>query len=211
MFNIRQLLRQKKLATIPEKVKNKDGSLTNSVEERNDRITDHFCDLLNQPSTLAGDINERLPKQALILWWLQDPFTFEEGKSAVKDMKDRKALGIDRMAIEILKYLVNSFVFVVFLELANFCLQSGSVFAEWKDTIISPFFKKGDVTDMNNYRGISLISHFGKLLEKLITIRLTAAAENFGWLPESQNGFRVSRSTTHSIFVSRLIVVNNTL
>jgi hypothetical protein len=85
-------------------------------------------------------------------------------------------------------------------------LETGEVFAEWKDVIICPIFKKGDDTDLNNYRGISLISNFGKLLEKMITIRLSRVTDKFLWLPESQNGFRVGRgSTVHSIFVSRLI------
>jgi len=77
-------------------------------------------------------------------------------------MKDEKCVGSDRMSIEFLKYLLFSVVFIAFVSLANICLQTGEVFAEWKDVIISPIFKKGDDRDLNNYRGISLISHFGK-------------------------------------------------
>jgi hypothetical protein len=196
----------KKEVKIPEKVLLKDGeTLSTSVEERSNRFTEFFRDLLNQHSILSADISNYLPKQGLILWALQDPFSLAECQTAVLGMKDEKALGIDRMAIEFLKYLLFSVVFISFLNLANFCLQSSQVFSEWKDVIISPIFKKGDDADLNNYRGISLISHFGKLLEKIITIRLTAVAELYGWLPESQNGFRVGRSTSHSIFVSRLV------
>jgi len=195
---------------IPEKVLLKDGkTLSTSVEERSNRFTEFFCDLFNPKSSSPSSssvINvDYIPRQELILWFLQDPFSLAECQAAVLGMKDEKSLGIDRMAIEFLKYLLFSVVFITFLNLANFCLQSGQVFSEWKDVIISPIFKKGDDADLNNYRGISLISHFGKLLEKIITIRLTAVAELYGWLPESQNGFRVGRSTSHSIFVSRLV------
>ena len=59
--------------------------------------------------------------------------------------------------------------------------------------------------NLNNYRGISLISHFGKLLERLIYNRLNAVAEKFNWIPENQNGFRKDRSTIDSIFISNII------
>jgi hypothetical protein len=44
--------------------------------------------------------------------------------------------------------------------------------AEYKDTILVNLFKKGDPTDTNNYRGIALMSHIGKLLAKVYAIRL---------------------------------------
>jgi hypothetical protein len=78
----------------------------------------------------------------------------------------------------------------------------------WKNVIISPIFKKGDPHSMDNYRGISLISHFGKLFEKMIYFRMYPLAEKYNWFSESQNGFREKRSTVHSIFVSRMASSN---
>ena len=54
-----------------------------------------------------------------------------------------------------------------------------------------------------NYRGISLVSHAGKVLLKVVARRLSAYCEAKGLLPEEQCGFRPNRSTTDMRFVVR--------
>ena len=54
-----------------------------------------------------------------------------------------------------------------------------------------------------NYRGISLVSHVGKVLFKMVTTSLSACREAKGLLPGEQCGFRPNRSTTEMIFVVR--------
>ena len=61
--------------------------------------------------------------------------------------------------------------------------------------------KKGDKTGCGNYRGVSLVSHAGKVLLKGVARRLNAYCETKGLLPEEQCGFRPDRSTTDMIFV----------
>jgi hypothetical protein len=177
--------------------------LTSSAEEREERIREHFCEVYNQPSVVAIS-EEDLPEQSVTLWELQDPFTMAELMRAVKSMKDDKGLGIDHLAIEILKYSESSSTACWFLNLANKCLSSGIVPSMWKDVIISPIFKKGDRHSMDNYRGISLISHYSKLIEKMLHFRIYPVAEKFNWFHDSQNGFRENRSTVHGIFISRM-------
>ena len=71
---------------------------------------------------------------------------------------------------------------------------------------IAVLFKKGSAMDCNNYRGLSLISHIGKVLERLIQNRLVKYVEEvIHFIPENQNGFRSARSTIDSIFCSRII------
>jgi hypothetical protein len=60
----------------------------------------------------------------------------------------------------------------------NECLRSRVVQAGLKDVIIKFVYKKGDKTDRNNYRTLSLINHFGsKVLELMVMIRVVAASE----------------------------------
>jgi hypothetical protein len=51
-------------------------------------------------------------------------------------------------------------------------------------------FKKGDPTDTNNYRGISLIDSLGKILITLLTTRLQQTLEDQNILIKGQSGFR---------------------
>ena len=179
--------------------------LTCSQEERDTRIVEHFRDLLNQVSTIPDNILHFLPKTSIYKWNLQDPFTIEEFRKALFGMTKDKSCGPDGIAIETLQAIGPSETWRSLLYIFNKCLQTGIVPSTLKDVIVCPLFKKGDNRCMDNYRGISLISHHGKLLEKMVTNRLTDVAEKNDWLPESQNGFRIGRSTIHSIFLSRML------
>ena len=55
----------------------------------------------------------------------------------------------------------------------------------------------------NNYRGISLVVHAGKVLFKVVAMRIGDYCEAKGLLPEEQCGFRPHRSTTDMMFVVR--------
>ncbi len=67
--------------------------------------------------------------------------------------------------------------------------------------IITIFKNKGDRGDCHNYRGISLLSVTGKVLARIVLLRLQCLAETI--YPDSQCGFRPSRSTTDMIFAVR--------
>ena len=67
--------------------------------------------------------------------------------------------------------------------------------------IITLFKNKGDRSDCNNYRGISLLSIVGKTFARVILNRLQLLAERV--FPESQCGFRAERSTVDMIFSLR--------
>ena len=60
-------------------------------------------------------------------------------------------------------------------------------------------FKKGSTQDVNNYRPISLLSIFDKILEKLMYSRLYKFLEQHNVLFEQQSGFRKQKSTFHSL------------
>ena len=55
--------------------------------------------------------------------------------------------------------------------------------------VIRVLHQKGDKTECGNYRGISLVSHAGKVLFKVVGRKLSAYCEAKGLLPEEQCGF----------------------
>ena len=72
---------------------------------------------------------------------------------------------------------------------------------EWKESIIAPIHKKGDKTDCNNYRGISLLPTTYKMLSNILLSRLIPYAKEI--IGDYQCGFRHNRSTTDHIFCIR--------
>jgi hypothetical protein len=65
---------------------------------------------------------------------------------------------------------------------------------QWKESIIVPIHKKGDKTDCNNYRGISLLSTAYKILSNILLPRLGPYIDEI--IGDHQCGFRRDRRTT---------------
>ena len=71
----------------------------------------------------------------------------------------------------------------------------------WSMGEVIPLHKKGDKSNVDNYRGITLLSAFGKLFTLLLNNRLTGWAENYAVLIEAQAGFREHMCTADNIYV----------
>ena len=72
---------------------------------------------------------------------------------------------------------------------------------EWRSSILIPIYKnKGDVQSCNNYRGIKLMSHTMKIMERVLEKRLREEV-NIG---DQQFGFMPKKSTIDAIFALRI-------
>ena len=89
----------------------------------------------------------------------------------------------------------------------NKFLDDGNFPIILKTGLITPIFKKGDPRQFDNYRPVSTLSIFGKILEKVIYNRLCSFLSSKNTLSENQFGFRKMHSTSHAINYS----VNNIL
>ena len=113
------------------------------------------------------------------------PVTEEEVISLTKSLKGKPTAGDD----DIPETLVKQYMQLIKGPLAhiyNLSLNSGFFPDIWKTTKVKPLYKKGDKYDMKNYRPISIINIFTKLLERLI---ISFLYEN-KILSEAQNDFR---------------------
>ena len=72
---------------------------------------------------------------------------------------------------------------------------------DWKTAIIVPLYKKGEINDAKNYRGISLLSTAYKIYTEVIRNRLEKEVRELKILPEGQAGFRRGRSTIDNIYM----------
>ena len=60
---------------------------------------------------------------------------------------------------------------------------------------VVPLFKKGDLNNPNNYRGVCLLSMGSRIVARIVACRLQEWAEAMGLLDDNQSGFRSGRST----------------
>ena len=131
---------------------------------------------------------------------LDKPITFEEVKEVISSLKRNKSFAGDKLLNE---YFIESLDILSshLVDIFNAILNSGYFPNQWSEGIIVPLFKKNDPCDVNNYRGITLVSCFSKLFTGILNNRVTKWAENNNILSDSQFGFRKGRSTTDAIFV----------
>ena len=135
-----------------------------------------------------------------------EPGAFEL-ELAIEKLKSHKSPGIDQIPAELIKEGGRT-IHCAIQKLIISIWNMEEFPEEWKESIMVPIYKKGDKTDCNNYRGISLLPPTYKILSNILLSRLIPYAEEV--TEDHQCGFRRNRSTTdHTIFCIRQILEKN--
>lgn len=79
-------------------------------------------------------------------------------------------------------------------------MKSGGSLSKLNYAIIRPIHKKGNKSEILNYRPISLLLVFSKVYERVVQHRLILYLENNNILSEAQFGFRKGQFTSAAIF-----------
>ena len=94
----------------------------------------------------------------------------------------------------------------LFLELFNLILKTGILPEKRTTGIIIPIYEnKSDKDNPDNYRGITLLSCFGKLFTSFINRRVSMYLEEYDLIGEKQAGFRSGYNTLDHIFSLKCI------
>ena len=88
----------------------------------------------------------------------------------------------------------------VSVKFVNTLFEKGIFPTKWTESIVFPIFKKGDVNNPNNYRGISLGDASCKLYSTIINLRLQEWVEVNTITGERQAGFKKNYSTIDHMF-----------
>jgi len=91
----------------------------------------------------------------------------------------------------------------------NCSFQQGVFPSELKIAKVYPKFKKGNHLDSKNYRPISLIPTFSKVIEKIVLNRLLQHLSSHQLLTPHQHGFVRGKSTTSAIIALTEFVIDN--
>ncbi|KAJ8397572.1 hypothetical protein AAFF_G00438480 [Aldrovandia affinis] len=183
-------------------IRSKDGRALLSDEEQEARWVEHFRKVLNQPTLpMLFNLDQEPPAPTLNI--TSDEISGIEVARAIKSLKNNKAPGLNKVSAELLKHgrevIVESLT-----HLFNLIWHSEDVPADWRSGVIVTLPKKGNLSDCNNWRGITLLCIPGKVFCSVLLQRLKTEVDNI--LREEQAGFRKGRSCSEQIFTLRNII-----
>ena len=116
----------------------------------------------------------------------------------VKNMEGKTSYGNDFVSSKLLKKAI-PILLSPLTSLINISLETGFVPSQVKLAKIIPLHKEGCAKSFNNYRPIAIISTVGKLLEKVVHIKLTNFLEEDCLIHPHQFGFRAFHSVIHPL------------
>lgn len=127
-----------------------------------------------------------------------EPVLADELISVIFKLKSKKSAGPDNIGPDLLKEVTPAILYP-YLHIINLSFSTGVVPDTLKIARVIPVFKKGDESLLQNYRPISLLSVFHKVLEKLMAERVIRFINANSVLYDYQFGFRKNYSTVLSL------------
>ena len=115
--------------------------------------------------------------------------TTHEINKIIHSLKSKNSHGYDEISSKILKastpYVLSPLTYIF-----NKVLSTGIFPDRLKFSEVKPLFKKGEKTELSNYRPISLLPSFSKIIEKIMYKRLYYYLNENNLLANKQFGFR---------------------
>ena len=116
----------------------------------------------------------------------------------INNLNSKKSIPKHSTPIKIIKLsckIIAPFLTKIF----NTCIFQGIFPDKLKYAQVTPIYKQGDKTKVNNHRPISVLSPFAKIFECHLQIQLTKFLNKNNILHQSQFGFRTNSSTEMAI------------
>ena len=172
-----------------------------NASEIPDIMNNHFATIGNnlsskipQPST---SFTSYLPRFVHSGSFFFEPVLPTEIESEIISIPLNKATGLYSCPTRMLK-CIRCLISTPLSQLINISVDQGIYFSKLKNAKVVPIYKCDDETDMNNYRPISLLSVFNRIIEKTMYRRLKSFFDKHDILYDSQYGFRDNISTQHA-------------
>lgn len=167
------------------------------------RWNEHFKEVLNREDININNNQNIIPPNGDPLNINMEPITEDEIIKAIKRLKNGKSPGIDSITAEVLKVDIETTTKVMhklFQQIWNHEIIPN----DWAKGIIIKLPKKGDLSDCNNWRGVTLLSVPSKIFLRVLLNRIDKSID--AKLREEQAGFRPNRGCIDHIFTIRNIL-----
>jgi hypothetical protein len=131
----------------------------------------------------------------------------------VKTLPSKMSPDLDGLSLKFVKRIIFS-ISTPLAHIFTLSLNSGVFPSKFKESRIVPIFKQGDPKNVDNYRPIALVNTLSKILEKIVSIKLTNHLQINKLLYKNQYGFLRGLSTEMNLlnvinFVSSALNDNN--
>ena len=173
-------------------IKDKNGNIVFAEDGRKRVWKEHMEAIMNEENPWDGMVNVEMVEGPM------EAFAMNEVERALEIMKNGKASGPTGI---VKKHLAASpHGKQIILQIANEILNGMDMPHDWKMSTVVPIYKKkGSVMDCASYRGVKLLEHGMKVVERLLEKRLRRLVK----VDQMQFGFMPSRSTVDAIFILR--------
>jgi hypothetical protein len=125
-----------------------------------------------------------------VTYLLQDSISFT---AQIRKLKSGKATGPDGLANEAIKWAPSHLHELTF-QLFQLLWKMKYTPPHWMQSITTLLWKKGDITELNNYRPIAMANTIGKLWTGYLCRGVNLFVERHNILSTTQEGFRTDKN-----------------
>ena len=172
-------------------MKDKDGRLVVSEKDRGKLWKDHMEKIMNVENEW-----DQMAEADMVEGPVEE-VTYEEVIKAMNKMKLGKTAGPSEVNMDMIT-ASGKFGAGVLKKLCQGVLDRKGMPEEWKTSVVVPIFKgKGDVMDCGAYRGVKLLEHAMKIVERVLEKRIRELVK----VDDMQFGFMPGKGTTDALFI----------
>ena len=170
---------------------NADGSVSVSSDSKAQRLCDQFAS-----NSTIRDAGVQLPsfpprtQHSVSLPLISS----KRVQKLIFELDSSKASGPDSIPVTVLRHCAPE-LSAILSKMFNLSLKTCTFPTCWKQAVVVPVPKKGDLTSAANYRPISLLSVVGKIFERILNEQIWKHLETHKLLSDVQFGFRHQRSS----------------
>ena len=160
-------------------------------------MNEYFCNIGKELQSEIPDYGQKYKDympQRINQYFYLEPITSNDMIYEIKRLKHNKSPGHDLIGSKVIKLCPEIFA-TNLSKIYNWGIENGKYPDDLKIAKVIALYKKGVKYDPNNYRPISLLSHFDKIFEKILCRRLVSFLERNKILYCYQYGFRKLYST----------------
>ena len=187
--------------TLKNNIKNsniilQEDEYTIEMSETPNKFNNYFYntpqELVSNIPTVDSNFNTYIKNRISNTFYMSN-ITYKEIDDAIEGLKLNGG-GVDKLSTSILKE-IKSVITIPLIHIFNLCLNQGYFPSELKIGCITPIFKKGEKSNISNYRPVCSLSPFSKIFERIVYNKMVDFINKYNIFADTQYGFRKKKST----------------